>query len=139
VLSLLVTYADFDLANTIRQDAENISTRYQSASNTVWFQGHWGFQYYMESHGCKPYNVKKPSFVPGDIIVQPLNNSNLSKLDSSVTRQREVFEGNALTWLSCMNYDAGAGFYSDQWGPVPFVFGAIPPELYIINDAHGVK
>jgi hypothetical protein len=33
-------------------------------------------------------------------------------------------------WLSTMQKQMGAGFYSDVWGPLPFAFGFVPPEQY---------
>jgi len=32
--------------------------------------------------------------------------------------------------VSTMNKEAGSGFYSHLWGPLPFVLGRIPMERY---------
>ena len=29
-----------------------------------------------------------------------------------------------------MNLQLGAGFYSDKWGPLPFIIGPVGPEKY---------
>jgi hypothetical protein len=34
-----------------------------------------------------------------------------------------------------MNGSAGAGYYSDGWGPLPFVFGPAPAEDYLVFRA----
>jgi hypothetical protein len=31
-----------------------------------------------------------------------------------------------------MSPEMHAGFYSSRWGPLPWVFGGIPPEQYLI-------
>jgi hypothetical protein len=37
-----------------------------------------------------------------------------------------------LRWVAVMQKKMGAGFYSDLWGPCPFLFGTVPPEQYEI-------
>jgi hypothetical protein len=53
IMSLIITYADYSFANAVREDASTIVDRYRSVSSSIQFEGHWGFQYYMESLGCK--------------------------------------------------------------------------------------
>ncbi len=132
LLALLITYSDYNLANTIRDDAATIVKRYQSSNSTIWFQGHWGFQYYMESLGCKSLDISQPNLAAGDIIVNPINNTNLYRLPNYMPL-RDSLESKTLTWLTCMNKQARAGFYSDVWGPLPFVFGTVQPERYDIH------
>jgi hypothetical protein len=31
-----------------------------------------------------------------------------------------------------MSQPLGAGFYASVWGPLPFAFGEVPPERYLI-------
>ena len=35
-------------------------------------------------------------------------------------------------YLATMNYDVGAGFYSNFKSPLPYAFGLVPPETYQI-------
>jgi hypothetical protein len=35
-------------------------------------------------------------------------------------------------WISTMSQALGAGFYSDQRGPLPFAIGRVPVEKYYI-------
>jgi hypothetical protein len=135
VLAVFVTYADYRLANTIRDDVAAIWSHPRSDRSTIWFQGHWGFQYYMESRGGKPLDVERSQLIPGDIVIIPLNNTSLYHLPDHYIPLRDSLISNPLPRLSCMNYFAGAGFFSDVWGPMPFVFGNIPPEKYYISVA----
>jgi len=45
-LSLLTVQGDFVLANSARDAAAKISSEYDHGAGKLWFQGHWGFQYY---------------------------------------------------------------------------------------------
>jgi hypothetical protein len=38
----------------------------------------------------------------------------------------------AADWVTLMNNSIGAGYYSDDWGPAPYVFGPTRPERYSI-------
>jgi hypothetical protein len=32
-----------------------------------------------------------------------------------------------------MSPEVGAGFYTSLWGPLPYVFGATPSEVYVVQ------
>ena len=53
-ISFLVAYADASWANSQRSAAQTINQKFADHKSDVMFQGHWGFQYYMESLGYKP-------------------------------------------------------------------------------------
>jgi hypothetical protein len=53
-------------------------------------------------------------------------------LGSSGSRLLTTLEFQPLSFVSTMQGDVCAGFYSDVWGPLPFAFGPIPPERYRI-------
>lgn len=40
---------------------------------TVWYSGHWGFQYYCERAGMKPVVPGKSVLQPGDVLVLPVH------------------------------------------------------------------
>lgn len=128
VLSLCVAYADVRLANSGRTAAERIAP--EKRQGRTWFTGHWGFQYYMEARGAKPVDVLKPDIRKGDTVVTPMNGSNRIQLGHRGAYIDESFEIPVCRWLTTMRAECGAGFYSDLWGPLPFVFGPTPPEQY---------
>src|SRR5262249_44134297 len=76
VLSLFVVQADFAIANTARTAAERIYALY-GLGHKVWFQGHWGFQYYMQQMGAVPIDINEFEPVVADIIAVPRTNTNL--------------------------------------------------------------
>jgi len=127
-LSLGVAYSDTLLANSARTAAERIGP--ENREGRTWFSGHWGFQYYMEARGAKPIDTRNPDIRMGDTIVTPMNGSNRIKIDKPGSYIDESFEIPVCSWLATMRAECGAGFYSDFWGPLPFVFGPAPPEQY---------
>jgi len=128
MLSLCVAQADTRLANAGRDAAECIAP--EKRAGRTWFSGHWGFQYYMEARGAKPIDLKLPQFRLGDTVVTPMNTTNRIPAQPQVASRDESFEIRVCSWLTTMRVECGAGFYSDVWGPLPFVFGPVPAELY---------
>ena len=53
-LALLAAWADYRLADSARTVAANIRRQVGAAPGGLWFEGHWGFQYYMQQQGAKP-------------------------------------------------------------------------------------
>ncbi len=69
---------DYDLANSARHAALQLSKKYETENNTVWFQGSWGFNYYMEKAGATKMDFLHPRLATGDLMVVPMNNTNVS-------------------------------------------------------------
>jgi hypothetical protein len=131
-VALAVAWGDTALANTSRSAAAAIYDRYSRSSATVWFQGHWGFQYYLQRHGAKPLDLGAPLAVVGDALVMPLNNTNLYEIDERFVQRSETFEWQPHSFVTTVSMAVGAGFYSDTFGPLPFVFGRSPAERYVV-------
>jgi 4-amino-4-deoxy-L-arabinose transferase-like glycosyltransferase len=131
-LSLAPAWADYRHADSARGMAARIVQRYGQRDGTVWFQGHWGFQYYMEAAGAKALNLARYRLHPGDVVVMPLNNSNVRPLYSSSFGATEVMRDRPTRWVSCMDLRLGAGFHTAVWGPLPFSIGPTTPEEYDI-------
>lgn len=131
LISLLVTKADYQLANTARTAA--IEVRHKlDRSVPIWFSGHWGFQYYAQAEGFKAFDLKRYSEIKsGDFMVIPSNNTNVFAPTGAVEFVETIREL-PCSWLSTANKTLGAGFYSSRTGAVPFAFGRVPPEEYRI-------
>lgn len=128
IASLWITWCDCALANTDRAMAEKICTKYANGSATVWSQGHWGFQYYMQKLGAYQIDFDCASFANRDIIVVPGNNCNTVEPPPEAFKLVEVISANLPGGISLMGTDAHAGFYADSWGSLPFVFGPTSPQ-----------
>jgi hypothetical protein len=128
VLSVLLCCADTWAANGMRATAESVADKYEVSTEqgTLWFRGHWGFQYYLQQRGGKPYDWRRQQ--REDVIVVPEDNYSLTWVHFSEGKVLEVIEWPGFPWLATMNKAAGAGFYSESWGPLPFALG--PTRLH---------
>jgi 4-amino-4-deoxy-L-arabinose transferase-like glycosyltransferase len=133
-LALAVTWADYHLAGSARCASELLATTEQSRPGTVWFQGHWGFQYYMQAWGGKPWDIRSSRPEAGDRIVLPHNSSNPYPTPRQFLNKEPAIELTACRWLSTMHHETGAGFYASIWGPVPFALGPTSDELYEVYE-----
>jgi hypothetical protein len=124
IVALLVTWSDCKLANSSRDATYSITKDFSATLDKLWFQGHWGFQYYMQLAGSKAVDFESPHLSKGDFVVIPSNNAGLKVLHKHMaTLIREYEFGKAC--LLTMNETAGAGFYTDLSGglPLPFAIG----------------
>ena len=128
LIAVVVAAADFGYATAVRRSAEQADARYGRKNATLWFEGHWGFQYYLEKSGALPFDVKRSLLKPGDALVLPDNNTSLYPVNDAVMSKLESFSVPGPWLVTTWNEKAGAGFYAAAGGPVPFVFGSIPPE-----------
>jgi len=132
ILALSACWADYTLAGSARLAAKTIHDKFENNQNTTWFQGHWGFQYYMEAMGGIAYDFRDTRPVSGDKIIIPLNNTNIKPLRKSRMDLIEVVDIVPSRWMTTMYSPLGAGFYADIWGPLPFAFGLVGSEKYYV-------
>ena len=111
--------------------------KYGSDRNVIWFQGHWGYQYYMEQHGARSIDVSRLQFKRGDIIADPTTNTNMRPLPEKWVTVLDSLQLPSSTYAATMDLDLGAGFYADIFGPLPFVFGFVKPEKFVIYSFIG--
>ncbi|MBF0556015.1 MAG: hypothetical protein HQK96_15940, partial [Nitrospirae bacterium] len=128
-LSFSVAVADSSFANTAKMAANFVKEKYGNAHAAIWFDGHWGFQYYMEAYGFKAI-VPHLTVKEGDLVIVPQFASNSVTLNPATTYNIGTFEVQPLRWLTTMNFAKCAGFYASNAGPLPFAFGKVAPETY---------
>jgi 4-amino-4-deoxy-L-arabinose transferase-like glycosyltransferase len=132
--ALLVAQSDFQLAVAVRRTAQEAVAKYGQGKAAVWFQGHWGFQYYMEQFGAQALNFKNFCPAPGDFLVMPLHNVYISEPPPETIAGRDVLSVPYTACLTTWNAALGAGFYSSVAGPLPFGFGKVPAESLFIYE-----
>jgi hypothetical protein len=130
LIALLVARADYRLAESARTAASFMTQKLGVTPNAIWFEGHWGFQYYMEKLGAKALDRHDLHLSSNEVIVVPTRNSYLFPLPEDQVEPRSEHEFAASKWLAIMS--AGAGYYSDGWGPLPYVFCSAPAEQYVV-------
>lgn len=134
LLALLAAQSDFQLALAVRHSAEEVCARYKHPQVTVWFEGHWGFQYYMQKLGAQAVDIKHAQQLPGDILVLPQHNTDVSEPSPEIALRRDTLNFPGSSGLATWQRDLGAGFYSSVVGPLPFGFGKVPPEIVYIYE-----
>ena len=132
IIALSATWADVSLANCQRSVARKIHTEFSGYPHTIWFQGHWGFQYYMESLGAKAIDYNESIIKTGEIIIIPINNTNLVKLPKNQFHFVGKRQLKPCRWIGTMSRKNATGFYWDLYGPLPFSIGNIEPEEYLV-------
>src|SRR5262245_35770851 len=129
-LGLAVAWGDQQWAASSRNAAREIGAELSSRGGRIFFQGHWGFQYYLEALGGRPYDWYRDRLEPGDWMVLPGNNSNVGGMPAGAVEGLGVRRFPSSRWITLMSVERGAGFYSSAFGPLPFAFGAAPEERY---------
>jgi hypothetical protein len=96
LLGFLFYKVDLDDANAHRAGAQGAAQwiREQDPQATIWYVGHWGFQYYAEHAGMKPVTPGDTVLSEGDWLVVPearLNQQSLV-IDADCTKPCQVVE-----------------------------------------------
>lgn len=133
-LALFVAQTDCQLAAHAREDAQQVCAKYGAGGGRLWFEGHWGFQYYMQAAGARALDYQAKPMLAGDRLAIPCQNANLLTLSRKIAALREVLLVPNFPWVATQNADVGAGFYSSLAGPLPFAFGQVVPEQIGIYD-----
>jgi hypothetical protein len=127
-LGMSVAHADFLYAIAVRQSAAETVTKFSPTNGNLWFQGHWGFQFYMEKWGALVIDTKHPGLKPGDHLAMPLSNTSLLPIDPANTELLGTISVSGPQSLATWNPAVGGGFYAAVTGPLPFAFGRVPSE-----------
>jgi Dolichyl-phosphate-mannose-protein mannosyltransferase len=131
-LSFWIAQADSEWANSARQAATIIHQGIGRETGTVNFQGHWGFQYYMEQFGAFPLDFKRSTLNPGDLLIIPENNIETVKPPQPFIASAELLDIKLHQPITTMRCQGAAGFYASFCGPLPFAFGRVPSERYFL-------
>lgn len=121
-VAMSVLVQDVAWANGIRATSRRLMGEYGNtpSGSIVWFQGFWGFQYYMKQQGAREVQNAggKSEIRPGDFLVVSTGLASGSGI-RQVAEWRISVDG----WGTTMNRQGNAGFYSSLWGSFPYFFG----------------
>ena len=126
-LSLLLAASDFREAQVVRKVTEVFRERFAAELGTVWFQSHWGFQYYLQQWGARPLNLARSEIYSGDVMLIPANNTGVVLLSSDRIFPIEELTFPSFAFFTTHAADTGAGFYSSVHGPLPWAVDYVPP------------
>lgn len=125
VLSIALSYADYELAGTYR-DFADYADKYKTGEDKgkIWFAGHLSFQYYMEAKGYTALGLNDNSPKKGDFIVKAKIPS--PRAFSPLLKERiiliETKSYKSDFPLRIHNAQARAGFYTYGGGFLPYSF-----------------
>ncbi len=132
VLSVITLQADYFHA----WNAHNMAMEAPKyiKEGTLWFSGHWGFQYYLEQYGGEAYDLEQSQLKSGDVFILPKNNTNLLTPPTELIQAETCIEFPATPLGILMNKEANAGFYSHLFGAWPYIPGLSEPERLVVYE-----
>ncbi len=136
-LALAVTWADYQTAAASRVAAADIARHCRHHAGALWYQGHWGFQYYMDLAGAAPLDFERYERKAGDLVVLPQSNTNVdARVPPGPWVEPDFYRREVPTcpWLATMDESLGAGFYAAGFGRLPFAFGETAPSRYRVRE-----
>jgi tetratricopeptide (TPR) repeat protein len=133
LVALSLAIANWQLANSARTAAKKIAAKYLTADHSLWFDGHGGFQYYMEKFGGRPVDIEGSRLSPGDVVAAPLLGDFVVLPFGSVSPLNDVVV-RLYSWVNLQGASTrtAAGFHTSDNGPIPFAVGAPQPQDYFV-------
>jgi hypothetical protein len=120
-IAALVAASDSELAGAARSAAHSAVERLRSPGRDIWFSGHWGFQWYMQQGGARPFAMGATTTQAGDTAVFPFRNSGVFGPPEEDLEPLDKTCMPLTSLIATMDPSLGAGFYADVYGPLPFV------------------
>jgi hypothetical protein len=101
------------------------------ADATVWFTGHWGWQWYAEQAGMRPLALSDPQFGPGDFVVER-SRQDPPAVPSGLSLQEQ--SRLPITPPCCAPYlvTEAAGFYESSPWHLPWSLSRKPIEEIVV-------
>ena len=146
VLSIVLLRADRVAGDFHRRVVAGIGAQARREHRPVLFTGAWGFSYYAEQAGmqrldCQPRGagdsrcVRAPELPPRALVLRPYfvaNNQLPPDIERRLSEIANIPSPAPLLALHTMNLNAGAGFYSSSYGPLPFMRAYLPADGVIV-------
>lgn len=142
---MLIGLSDWEYAHIYRVEASRIRNQLKSNS-TVWFLGHWGWQWYAKKAGMKEYDPQRTYFREGDYVIIPelvRKQELLKEHQNSLFKKFEItVEPTPITLIRTMSLWPWGGYYafSIEGNSLPWNVTNQPVEkFYIFEVSRGEK
>lgn len=134
LMGFVIAWGDLSIANSARKSIEEIRKIIPAhvPAERVWFQGHWGFQYYMQQAGYHAQTLSQLDLKGADVLVIPAKNTNLFGVEKEKVTSHTILNIPLKTLATTVDPARKAGFYTDFMGYLPFAIGRVPDEKYYI-------
>ena len=130
VCSMLIAVSDYREAGCSRAAAQSFQQRYGSEARPMWFEGHWGFQYYMQQWGAIAFDRRNSQVKSGDLVAAAFNDVQAYRFPDDQITMQDRLRLTAFPYLGVWTLGGGACFYSSFEGPLPWVVNNVPPQRY---------
>jgi len=84
----------------------------------------------MQAAGGQAFDSERAHFDIGDLMAVPSNSCNRALPREEWYDTDRTIRIQANRWLTTQNPLMCAGFYSSEFGPLPFAWGSVPEEHY---------
>jgi 4-amino-4-deoxy-L-arabinose transferase-like glycosyltransferase len=130
ICSLVLTISDYRDADCERSAANFLQQRYASVAHPLWFQGHWGFQYYMQQWGAIIYDRGNPQVKSGDLVAGAFSDIQAYRFPDEQISMQDWLRLTSFPFVGVSTLGGGASFYSSFGGPLPWIVNNVPPQRY---------
>jgi 4-amino-4-deoxy-L-arabinose transferase-like glycosyltransferase len=136
-LAIACSVSDYKFAGVYRAYVEERLPAVQvEVSGSVWFTGHWGWQWYMELAGALPFEAGKTRIGPDDALITVLIPSPVflpREMPSYLHRTKEEPISPPFSFpIRLISPAAHAGFYSSGFGLLPIGFSHTPYDFFVV-------
>jgi len=140
-LSLALAQSDTRWANEQRTKTTEISLMITDRLHNVFFNCHWGLQYYFEKIGFRAFDMTEVAFRSGDYLITALTSAGMPVPDVLHSHLKVIKEFRYEAGLSfqLQNALSSAGFYSHAYGPLPFTISSKHQETYYLMRLVGSR
>jgi hypothetical protein len=122
-LSLLVTIADYMQARAEKANAHAVVAAVGTNKDHLWFEGYWGFKYYMVELDVRQIDACTTPLKVGDLFAIPSGQGMELRIPRETARPVFLTNSPLFPLLSTMSVRGSAGFYASFLGRLPFAFG----------------
>jgi hypothetical protein len=137
VLGVALAAADFRWAACYPSTARRLAAEAAIGTRPVLFLGHWGWQYYAERAGFRPWDARWRDAPAGAIVIVPLR-ADRQWMHPDVARRLRLRERVTIApgplGLTTWNRPAGVRFYGGDFGELPWGFSPEPTEEFFISE-----